>query len=193
MAFPAHLTLRTVFLLALGLLVLQALVLFSFGQPLVCECGSISLWNGDVRGPENSQQLSDWYTPSHVIHGFLFFWLLGWLFPRLPLGYRLLLALGIEIGWELLENTPMVIEHYRKQALAQGYVGDSIINSISDTLAMLTGFWIAKTVPLWLTLSFLVGLELFTLYFIRDNLTLNIINLIYPLTTISNWQAGLGT
>lgn len=138
----------------------------------------------------NSQHLADWYTPSHIIHGIIFFGLLSFLLPRASLGVRLLFALALEISWELIENTPMVIEHYRKQALAQGYVGDSIINSLSDTVAMVVGFFLAARVPVWVLVVVVIGFEVFTMYVIRDGLFLNIINLIYPLSFISEWQAG---
>ena len=138
----------------------------------------------------NSQHLSDWYTFSHIIHGFLFYLLLWLVFPKMPLGKRLLIALGIEIGWEILENTPMVIDHYRQQALAQGYMGDSIINSVFDTLAMAVGFFMARKWPVWSIIAIGVGLELFVGIMIRDNLTLNVLNLIYIFPAISHWQAG---
>ena len=128
---------KPVGLLLVGALVVQVMVLHLMGQPAICACGSVRLWAGTVLGPENSQQITDWYTPSHVIHGLLFY-ALGWLLlrGRSPL-LALALALGIEIGWELVENSPPMIARYREQALAQGYSGDSILNSLCDTTAML--------------------------------------------------------
>src|SRR3989344_1172342 len=128
-------TIRIVAGLSVLLLGVQAFVLYLFGQPPIAESGYVKLWEGVVLGAGNSQHLTDWYTFSHVIHGFLFYLALWYFFPRMPIAYRFLIALGVEVGWELIENTPMVIEHYRQQALAQGYVGDSILNSVSDTLA----------------------------------------------------------
>src|SRR3989338_3453057 len=128
---------------AVLLLALQAGALYLMGQPPFCECGSISLWSGVVLSAENSQQISDWYTFSHIIHGLLFYLGLWFFFPRMPMLWRFALAVGIEVSWEIFENTPMVIEHYRQQALAQGYIGDSILNSISDTIAMILGFLLA--------------------------------------------------
>lgn len=169
----------------------QALVLFFFGQPPICECGYVKFWEGVVLGPGNSQHLFDWYTFSHIIHGFIFFWAARLLFPRAGVGVWLALAVGVEAAWEVLENTPMVIEHYRTQALAQGYTGDSILNSVSDTLAMVAGFFMAFKWRWWMVLLIAVVLEAFTIYMIRDGLALNIINLTIPLDFISNWQQGL--
>lgn len=173
-----------------GLMALQAVVLFLFGQPPICACGGVKLWEGVVLGSGNSQHLTDWYTFSHIIHGFLFYLLLWGIFPKMSLGKRLLIALGIEISWELVENTPIVIQHYREQALAQGYTEDSIINSIFDTLSLVVGFFMAKKWPVGSIIAIGLGLELFTAYMIRDNLTLNIINLIHVFPVISAWQAG---
>jgi hypothetical protein len=173
-----------------GLVALQVATLFWFGQPFISMQGYVKLWEGVVLGPGNSQHLSDWYTFSHIIHGFIFYWLLTLVAPRLPVGIRLLIALGIEVAWEVLENTPMVINHYRQQALAQGYTGDSIINSVSDSVAMLLGFLWARRMPVHSTILLALGLEAFTLYYIRDSLTLNVLNLIHQFTFISDWQSG---
>src|SRR3954453_17331198 len=129
-------SLRTpqVLLAAAGLLVLQAAVLHGFGQPWLAASGHILLWVGDPLSADTSQQLSDWYSFSHLIHGMIFFWLLRWLAPGWPLPARLLAAMAIEIAWEITENPPAVIQHYRQQALAAGYAGDSILNSLCDTL-----------------------------------------------------------
>lgn len=140
--------------------------------------------------PGNSQHLTDWYTISHVIHGFIFYWILWKLFPKMHVGWRLLFALAIEVGWEILENTPMVIDHYRQQALAQGYTGDSILNSISDTIVMIVGFIFARISPTWLTIILLLAMEIIVGYMIRDNLTLNITNLIHVFPWIAKWQSG---
>ncbi len=171
-----------------ALLAFQALVLFLYGQPPICTCGYIKLWEGVVLGPGNSQHITDWYTFSHIIHGFIFYFLLWKLFPKLPIAWKLLLAVGVEVSWELIENTPMVIAHYRQQALAVGYSGDSIINSMSDTISMIAGFVMARKFPVIAIILVAIGLELFTGYMIRDNLTLNVINLIYPFDFISHWQ-----
>jgi len=172
-----------------ALVAVQAIALYFMGQPSICECGFVKVWEGVVLSPGNSQHLSDWYTFSHILHGLLFYVGLWFLFPRLSVWARLLLALGIEIAWEILENTPMVIDHYRQQALAQGYTGDSVLNSVSDTIAMVVGFLLAWRLSVWTVVIIGLVLELFVLYVIRDNLTLNILNLIHQFDFISAWQA----
>lgn len=174
----------------LGLVSLQALALYLLGQPALCECGTVTLWANEIFSPENSQQFFDWYTFSHIIHGFLFYWLATLFFPRLPVGTRLFLAVGAEVSWEIFENTPMVIEHYRQQALAQGYIGDSILNSVMDTFSMLAGFIIAWRLPVWVTVLLAVGMEGFVLYMIRDSLALNILGFFIQPEIISDWQQG---
>ena len=175
---------------AVLLLALQAGALYLMGQPPFCECGSISLWSGVVLSAENSQQISDWYTFSHIIHGLLFYLGLWFFFPRMPMLWRFALAVGIEVSWEIFENTPMVIEHYRQQALAQGYIGDSILNSISDTIAMILGFLLAARAPAWASVGLVLALEVYVGAMIRDNLTLNILGFFAQPEFISNWQSG---
>ena len=179
-----------------GLLVLlQVAVLHGLGQPLIAASGHILLWVGSPLSPDTSQQLSDWYSFSHFIHGFIFFGLLRWLAPQLPFLARLLLAMVIEIAWEFAENSPAVIQHYRKQALAAGYTGDSVLNSVCDTITMAAGFFFASVVRTRYVIALALGLEVFTAYAIRDNLTLNVFNLIapsdwVPVRAIHDWQAG---
>ena len=181
---------RMAILASVFLLGLQALALYLLGQPPICECGHIKLWEGVILSSGNSQHLTDWYTFSHVIHGFLFYLALWFFFPRMPISVRFLLALGIEVGWEVFENTPMIIEHYRQQALAQGYIGDSIINSVMDTIAMVAGFFLAWKWPVWSVVALGLGLEIFVGYSIRDNLVLNVLGFFYQFEFISVWQQG---
>lgn len=140
-------------LIGAALLLLQAAALIAMGHPAICPCGTIRLWVGNVASRETSQQLTDWYTSSHVIHGFLFYLLLRLVAPRASIGLRLVLAIGLEAGWEIIENTPWVIEHYRRLALAHGYVGDSVLNSLADTLAAVVGFALARILPVWATIG----------------------------------------
>jgi hypothetical protein len=180
---------------AVALIAVQVGILHTLGQPFLAASGRILLWVDDPFSPDMSQQLADWYSFSHIIHGFVFFGILRLIAPRLPLGVRLLLAMGIEIGWEVVENSPAVIRHYRQQALAAGYVGDSILNSVSDTVMMSLGFLFASRVPGRYALAVALCFELFTAVMIRDNLTLNVINLIAPpgwapIVAIHDWQAG---
>ena len=160
------------------------------GQPAICECGFVKLWEGEVFSQGNSQHIADWYTFSHVIHGFVFYAIARLLFPKTSVATRLLLAVLVEAGWEVFENTPMVINHYRQQALAVGYTGDSVLNSISDTLWMIVGFVVAYKVPIRVTIAILIALELFVLFSIRDNLVLNVINLIHPFEFLNRWQSS---
>jgi hypothetical protein len=186
----AYLRLHIYLLVALGVIALQGIVLLANGQPPICTCGTVKLWHGVVLSPENSQHITDWYTFSHIIHGFGFYLLLWLMARRTPIGLRLVLAVVLEAGWEILENSPIIIERYRQSALAQGYAGDSVINSVSDTLAMVIGFALARVLPVRLTIALTVAMELFVGYMIRDNLTLNIIQLLHPSEAISRWQAG---
>jgi hypothetical protein len=177
--------------IAAALVGAAALILLAMGREPICECGYVKLWHGVTASSENSQHLSDWYSPSHVIHGFVFYGL-AWLFlRRAPLGARLILAVCVEAGWEIIENTEFIIDRYREQTIALDYYGDSVLNSVADILFMAAGFLLAARLPVWATTAIAVALELFTGFMIRDNLTLNVIMLLWPLQSIRAWQGGL--
>lgn len=167
-----------------------AVILWSVGQPLICRCGNVKLWMGEVLSAENSQHLVDWYSPSHFIHGLLFYGLLWLLARRQPVAWRAVAALLIETAWEILENSPIIIDRYRAATISLGYSGDSVINSLSDLGFMLFGFALAARLPLAVSVALAILLEFFVGYAIRDNLTLNILMLLYPLDSVRAWQQG---
>ena len=172
-----------------AILIATAIALYLAGRTPICTCGYVDLWHPAVDSG-NSQHLFDWYTPSHIIHGFLFYGL-GWLIlrSRAP-GERFLLAVAIEAAWEVLENSPIIIDRYREATMALGYSGDTIINSVADVASMALGFAFARRAPVWLTVAIAIGFELLTLAIIRDNLTLNVIMLVSPIDAIKAWQTG---
>lgn len=174
-----------------AVVIATATLLYSFGRNLICKCGYVKLWHGVVLSSENSQHLSDWYSFSHIIHGFIFFGIGWWLFRRVPLSLRFLLAVIVESCWELFENSNFIINRYREGTIALDYYGDSVINSVSDICMMMLGFFIASRLPWKITLALAIVMELSVGYLIRDNLTLNVIMLIHPVEAIKQWQQGV--
>ncbi|WP_036813316.1 DUF2585 domain-containing protein [Phyllobacterium sp. UNC302MFCol5.2] len=186
-----HLKLRHYLLIGALMIAAAAAILLWMGRNPICTCGTIKLWVGETNSSDNSQHIADWYTLSHIIHGFLFYGMLWLVARRTPLGARLLIAILIEASWEIFENTDMVINRYREATIALGYVGDSVLNSVSDILFMVIGFFFAARAPIWLTVVLAIFFELLAAWVIRDNLTLNVLMLLYPLDAVKAWQGAM--
>lgn len=183
-------TIRNALLIVAAFVAATATILYTMGQPLICKCGYVKLWHGVVVSSENSQHLTDWYTPSHIIHGILFFGLFTLILRKASINVRLTLALILECAWEIVENTDMVINRYREATIALDYFGDSVINSSADILAMVVGFFLAARLPVWASVAIIIVFEATTTWLIRDGLALNILMLVWPIDAVKAWQGG---
>ena len=181
---------RWVVIGVVAVLSLTALVEGWLGRSPLGPDGKFGWWDGNIWSSENSQRVADAYSFSHIVHGILFFALLWLVARKLPLSYRFTIALLLEAGWEVLENSPIIINRYREATIALGYVGDSVLNSCSDIAMMALGFWIASRVKIWVSVTAVLAMEVFCLLWVRDNLTLNVIMLIHPIEAIKAWQSA---
>jgi hypothetical protein len=182
--------------LALATAAAIAAMLLAMGRVPICTCGYVTLWWNDPNSFGNSQMLADWYSFSHIIHGLLFYffahllWRKWRLFGGRPAIWALPIAVAFEGFWELLENSPLIIDRYRSVTVNHGYNGDSVLNSLSDIACMTLGFLLASRLPVRASVALAIGFELFTLWAIRDNLTLNVLMLVWPVEAIRVWQGG---
>lgn len=181
---------RTYYFLTSAIIAGAGVIEYLMGRLAICKCGYVKLWESNIFSSGNSQHLADWYVFSHIIHGFAFYYFAKWLFPKKPLGFWLVFAVFIEAGWEILENSPLIINRYREGTISLDYYGDSILNSVMDILFAVVGFFFASRLPVWLIIVLIIIMEVGVMYFIRDNLTLNILMLLYPSEAVRRWQIG---
>jgi hypothetical protein len=177
------------YLIAALIVIGAAAYLLLIGREPICKCGYVKFWHGDTASSETSQHISDWYTPSHIYHGIIFYALL-WLFARrIPIGWRFAMAVAIEAAWEIFENSATIIERYRAVTISRDYYGDSVLNATADIFAMAHGFWLARYLPVWASVAVIVVFETISMIVIRDGLALNILMLIWPLEAVLDWQS----
>lgn len=173
-----------------SVLLLAALVLRLEGRPWWCACRQPTPFSLDASGPHNSQHLLDPYSLTHFVKGLLCCGLVFWVLPKFPWTWGLLLAIGLEAAWEVIENSPLVIERYRTATIAAGYQGDTLVNSLGDIVSTGVGFLLARRLGLWWSAAMVVTIEVLLVLWIRDNLTLTIVMLMIPLDAVKNWQSG---
>ncbi len=182
---------RLPYFLTAAITALAGFWLLLAGRVPICKCGYVKLWHGQTMSSESSQHLLDWYSPSHLLHGILFFGILWLVARRLSFGWRLVIATLVECAWEIVENSSLIIERYRAVTISLDYYGDSVINSLADILAMVLGFWLAARLPVWASVALVIGFEALTIWLIRDGLALNILMLVFPLDAVRDWQGAL--
>jgi hypothetical protein len=172
------------------LFVIAAITLNFQGRVWWCEAGDYVPWSWEIWSRHNSQHLIDPYTFTHILHGVAEFWIISLIFRKVPLAWRLAIAVGIEGTWEVVENTNTVIQRYREATISLDYYGDSIINSISDMISCATGFLIAYKIRFWRSLALFLLTEIILILWIRDSLLINILMLFYPIEAVKVWQGG---
>src|SRR5258706_5943114 len=187
---PARQT-RNVILIFIAVVALTGGIELWMGRSLSGPDGRFGLWEGSIWSSENSQRFADPYSFSHIVHGILFYAGLWLVARKLPVRYRLLVALLLEAGWEILENSPFIINRYRDATISLGYVGDSVFNSLSDVLMMTLGFWFACKMRPRTSVIAIIVMEVGCALWVRDNLTLNLIMLVHPVAAIKHWQMAV--
>jgi hypothetical protein len=173
-----------------AIVAIAVITLLAMGRTPTYRHGPLRLWSGDVHSDQNSQQLLDPYTLTHVTHGVAFYALLHLVARRWPMGARGVAAVAIESAWEVLENTDAVIDRYRAATIARGYYGDSVVNAVMDILATVIGFALAAGLPLRATVAVTAFLEAALVLWIRDSLLLNVLMLVWPVDAIKAWQSA---
>jgi hypothetical protein len=176
--------------LCIAISALAAIVELSMGRSWFGPDGRFAFWEGNIWSSEQSQRFADPYSLTHVVHGFLFYAFLALVARRLPVRWRLVAAVALEAGWEVLENSPVIIDRYRAVTIALGYVGDSVVNSLSDILMMTFGLLLAWRLKVWASIATVVAVEMGLLLWVRDNLTLNILMLVHPIQAVRTWQSA---
>lgn len=179
---------RKTLLLVIGVIAAAAAIELAMGRLPLGPDGHFGWWESNIWSSEQSQRFADPYSFSHVLHGVLFYAGLWLLARRLPMRTRLLAAVVLEAAWEVLENSPIIINRYRAVTISLGYEGDSVLNSVSDVGMMMLGFLIASRWRVWASVALIIAFELGMLYAVRDNLTLNILMLVHPIDAIRTWQ-----
>lgn len=181
-------SLRSGLCLVAAIILGAAFILWAMGQPVLCRCGIVGLWSGDIYSNQNSQQVADPYSFTHITHGVLFFFALLPLARHIGVAWRLVIATLIEVSWEIAENTDFVINRYREATISLDYFGDSVLNSSFDVLACVLGFALAARLPWRVAVVGIVAIEVVLALTIRDSLLLNIVMLLYPIEAIREWQ-----
>jgi hypothetical protein len=192
---PTSLSSRRILWPAVALLALLAFTvsfLHSQGRFWICTCGTVKWWAGDIwSNTDNSQHLLDPYSFAHIEHGLLFYWLVVWVLPRLRVAWRFVTALTIEAGWEMIENSSVLIRRYNETTISKDYAGDTVINSLGDLAMCSLGFWLAHFLGFGRTLVLVIAIEVVMILWIRDSMLLNIIMLLFPVEALRNWQMGV--
>ena len=158
------------------------------GRVWACVCGRWTPWMGDIWSAHNSQHVFDPYSFTHILHGVLLFWVISWRLKKWPFAWQLTLAVLLESLWEVVENSPFIIQRYREATIGLGYEGDSIINSLADVLCCSGGFVLARIIGFRFALAIFVAVEVLLAVLVRDNLTLNVLMLLCPIEAVKQWQ-----